>query len=115
MQGVPQVYVIRTQGIGDLYQILALYQRDGNDFNLAYIPSNFTEKPKEVFDPVYMSKLFELGYQMAREGYPWKKVPSGYRPLSPRLRSICNQMIGFESLVLACTLVASVPCSFTLL
>jgi predicted acylesterase/phospholipase RssA len=70
--------LIRTQGIGDLYQIYSLCERDGNDFNLAYIPSDFTEEPTEGFDPVYMGKLFELGYQMAREGYPWKKGPPGF-------------------------------------
>ena len=70
--------LIRTQGIGDLYQIYSLCERDGNDFNLAYIPSDFTEEPTEGFDPVYMGKLFELGYQMAREGYPWEKSPPGF-------------------------------------
>ncbi|MBE9544809.1 MAG: patatin-like phospholipase family protein [Proteobacteria bacterium] len=70
--------LIRTQGIGDLYQIYALCERDGNDFNLAYIPSDFTEKPTEVFDPVYMGKLFELGYQMAIDGYQWEKSPPGF-------------------------------------
>ena len=70
--------LIRTQGIGDLYQIYSLCERDGNDFNLAYIPSDFMERPTELFDPVYMGKLFELGYQMAREGYPWKKGPPGF-------------------------------------
>jgi predicted acylesterase/phospholipase RssA len=70
--------LIRTQGIGDLYQIYSLCERDGNDFNLAYIPSDFTEEQTEAFDPVYMRKLLELGYQMAREGYPWQKYPPGY-------------------------------------
>jgi len=70
--------LIRTQGIGDLYQIYALCERDGNDFNLAYIPSDFTEEPSEGFDPVYMGKLYELGYQMARKGYPWVKAPPGF-------------------------------------
>lgn len=70
--------LIRTQGIGDLYQIHSLCERDGNDFNLAYIPSDFTEEPTEGFDPVYMGKLFETGYRMAREGYPWKKAPPGF-------------------------------------
>ena len=70
--------LIRTQGIGDLYQIWVLCERDGNDFNLAYIPAEFTEKPSEGFDPVYMGKLYELGYQMARKGYPWGKAPPGF-------------------------------------
>lgn len=70
--------LIRTQGVGDLYQIHDLCQRDGNDFNLAYIPSDFTEKPAEGFDPAYMAKLFDRGYEMALKGYPWKKGPPGF-------------------------------------
>lgn len=70
--------LIRTQGIGDLFQIFALCQRDDNDFNLAYIPKTFSEEPKEGFDPVYMSKLYELGYQMGLKGYPWSKAPPDY-------------------------------------
>ena len=70
--------LIRTQGIGDLYQIYALCERDGNNFNLAYIPAEFTEKPKEGFDPVYMGKLYELGYRMGLNGYPWAKSPPGF-------------------------------------
>ena len=70
--------LIRTQGIGDLYQIYALCKRDGNDFNLAYIPEDFTDEPKELFDPVYMRKLFDHGYQMALEGYPWVKAPPDF-------------------------------------
>jgi len=71
--------LIRTQGIGDLYQIYALSKRDGNNFNLAYIPSTFTETPTEGFDPVYMKKLYKLGYEMARNGYQWKKEPPGFK------------------------------------
>lgn len=71
--------LIRTQGIGDLYQIYTLCERDGNAFKLAYIPSSFTEKPRESFDPDYMSKLFEMGYRMAVAGYPWEKTPPGFR------------------------------------
>ena len=70
--------LIRTQGIGDLYQIYALCMRDGNDFNLAYIPSDFTEEPTEGFDPVYMTKLYNLGYEMAKAGYQWQKYPPGF-------------------------------------
>jgi len=70
--------LIRTQGIGDLYQIHALCRRDGNDFNLAYIPSSFTEVPAESFDPVYMSKLFDVGYELARVRYAWLDTPPGF-------------------------------------
>jgi predicted acylesterase/phospholipase RssA len=70
--------LIRTQGIGDLYQIYALCERDDNDFNLAYIPAEFNEVPSEMFDPAYMGKLYKLGYRMASEGYPWVKAPPDF-------------------------------------
>jgi hypothetical protein len=74
--------LIRTQGIGDLYRIYLGAQRDDLDYNLAYIPYNFHEKPQEEFDPEYMSKLFDLGYKMAKDGYPWEKAPPGFGPPS---------------------------------
>jgi hypothetical protein len=71
--------LIRTQGIGNLFHIYAQCVRDGNDFNLAYIPSDFDETPKERFDPVYMTKLFDLGYERGRKGYSWKKEPPYFK------------------------------------
>ncbi len=70
--------LLRASGTGDLYQIYALCNRDGNEFNLAYIPTDFTEKPTEGFDPVYMSKLYKRGYDMAYKGYPWENGPPGF-------------------------------------
>jgi predicted patatin/cPLA2 family phospholipase len=72
--------LVRAQGIGDLYRIYLRTQRDGIDYNLAYIPENFTMKSKELFDPEYMSQLFDLGYRMAEGGYPWRKGPIGIEP-----------------------------------
>lgn len=71
--------LIRTQGVGDLFQIHSLCMRDGNDFNLAYIPADFTLEPREAFDPVYMKALYERGFEMARDGYDWQKAPPGYQ------------------------------------
>ncbi len=68
--------LIRTQGIGDLAQIYILAQRDGLSFNLAVIPTSFTAQPAEKFDPVYMRKLFELGFDSAKGGYAWINGPS---------------------------------------
>ena len=67
--------LIRTQGIGDMATIFFLTRRDEVDFNLAYVPDSFTEKPRESFDPDYMKKLFLLGYEKARWGYPWVTGP----------------------------------------
>jgi hypothetical protein len=48
---------------------------NGVDYNLIYIPSDFADTSTQAFDPVYMTKLYDLGYQMASNGNSWKKVP----------------------------------------
>lgn len=70
--------LLQTQGIGDLYRIYATTQKDGVDFNLAYIGPDFTYPHKEEFDTEYMRKLFDYGYQLGVKGYPWQKTPPGY-------------------------------------
>ncbi len=70
--------LIHTQARGDLYLIYLLAQRDGVDYNLAYIPPTFKEPHREEFDTQYMRRLFDTGYEMAVRGYPWEKVPPGY-------------------------------------
>lgn len=70
--------LIQTQGVGDLYRIYLAAQRDGLDFNLAYIPETFTTPLNEPFETAYMRELFELGYHLAVKGYPWAKVPPGF-------------------------------------
>jgi len=70
--------LIQTQGVGDLYRIYLAAQRDGLDFNLAYIPRSFTKPLKEPFETEYMRELFQLGYDMAVDGYPWANAPPGF-------------------------------------
>jgi hypothetical protein len=62
--------LIRTQGIGDMATIYSATRRDNVAFHLAYIPDSFDGVPGEPFDREYMQRLFTLGYQMARKGYP---------------------------------------------
>jgi hypothetical protein len=51
------------------------------DYNLAAIPTDLAPtRPKEMFDRNYMNQLFELGYEMASQGYPWMKYPPGFDP-----------------------------------
>ena len=70
--------LIQTQGVGDLYRIYLISQRDGLDFNLAYIPKSFTRTLKEPFETAYMKDLYDVGYDMAVKGYPWVKAPPGF-------------------------------------
>lgn len=70
--------LIQTQGVGDLYRIYAATERDGIDFNLAYIPETFKTELKEPFETSYMRELFQLGYDRAKNGYQWAKAPPGF-------------------------------------
>jgi len=67
--------LIQYQGIGDLYRIFSITQRDGVEYNLAYIPAGFRIPRTADFDPAYMSQLFEFAFGMARDGYTWAKSP----------------------------------------
>ncbi len=72
--------LIHTQGLGDLFRIYLTAQRDGVDYNLAYIPATFNAPRREEFDTEYMRALFDLAYGMAVKGYPWQKTPPGFSP-----------------------------------
>ncbi len=69
--------LIQSQGVGDLYRIFAVAQRDHVDFNLTFIPPNFDTPHNAEFDPNYMRALFEVGYRMGSETQDWwyKKPP----------------------------------------
>lgn len=70
--------LIQTQGIGDLYRIYSISERDGVDFNLASMPETFNMKLRYSFDPQYMNALFQVGYDLGKAGYHWAKVPPGF-------------------------------------
>jgi len=67
--------ITKSQSIGDINRIFATADRDGAEFRLAAIPSDFNVKATEIFDPVYMKQLYEVGYQMGRMGNPWLRTP----------------------------------------
>jgi hypothetical protein len=72
--------LIHSQGVGDLYRIYLTSQRDGEDFNLAYIPEEFDAPHPEQFDNAYMRALFAEGLRRAEKGYAWHKQPPGFEP-----------------------------------
>ena len=61
--------------IGDLHRIYQVTQRDGTDFNLAYIPESFKIPRTRQFDTTYMRQLYEFGFQQSAAGYHWAKRP----------------------------------------
>lgn len=71
--------IINTQGVGDIYRIYVFAKERGNDYNLAYIPPDFVQDSKEMFDPREMKRLFDRGYEDAASGYKWHKSPPGLK------------------------------------
>ena len=67
--------LIKNQGIGDLYRMYSNAQRDGIAFRAIWIPDSFNLTEPKPFDPPYMKALFDLGYEMGRNGIPWSEQP----------------------------------------
>lgn len=67
-----------ANAVNDLYRIYLTAQRDGVDFNLAYLEDEFTDPYKGPFDKAYMNTLFAYGYRKGQAGYAWRKLPPGY-------------------------------------
>ncbi len=72
--------LIKAQGVGDIYRIYVVAQRDGLDFNLAHIPDELDTNRSDEFNNQVMKVLFDTGYNLARYGYRWKKSPPGFFP-----------------------------------
>lgn len=70
--------LIQTQGLGDLYRLYLHCTRDGINYRLASIPASFRETAQEPFDPKYMGKLFEVGYQFGKSQSEWRTAPPGF-------------------------------------
>ena len=67
--------LVQNQGLGDLYRIYSIAQRDHIDFNLTFIPPSFKVQKKADFDTKFMQALYETGERMGAEGIQWLKRP----------------------------------------
>ena len=72
--------LISTQGIGDLYQLFVICQRDHIDYNVTWIPESFTDRLDEPFNRDYMNRLYQVGRREMLEGKVWSKYPPGFDP-----------------------------------
>ena len=62
-------------GYGDILRIYTTAKRDGVDYNLTYIETDFPNVKHEKFDPAYMNALFDYAYAKGRNGFSWHKAP----------------------------------------
>jgi hypothetical protein len=63
--------LVQYEGMGDLYVLHSLCQRDHIEYNLAFIPPTFDTPHTALFDPPYMKALYETGERMAVPGTDW--------------------------------------------
>ena len=70
--------MLAASGHNDVLRTYFVSQRDGVDYNLAYIGSDFVAPEKKgEFDQGYMRALYDYGYQQAKAGKEWHKAPPG--------------------------------------
>jgi hypothetical protein len=67
--------MIHFSGYNDIVRIYFTSRRDGIDYNLAYIGSDFTAEHTTEFDTAYMQALFAYGHAKALAGTAWRKTP----------------------------------------
>lgn len=78
--------LMQDQGVGDLWQAYAACRRDGLDFRVAAIPDDEELPGEPRIDIQIQTRLFDRGYALAREGYPWATEPPGLR-IAPQAQS----------------------------
>ena len=66
--------LIKTQGIGDLYELYELSRINNVSYNLLYIPGSFHAAGKPGFSPEYMTSLYNEGFRLGRSS-AWLKEP----------------------------------------
>lgn len=67
--------LVRTQGIGDLYEIYEQAKEGNAQYRLAYVPDHLENDHEDMFDPEAMKKMFDAAYSMSVKGYPWRDRP----------------------------------------
>jgi hypothetical protein len=70
--------MLAASGHNDVLRTYFISQRDGVDYNLAYIGADFTLEKKGEFEQAYMQALFQYGYEQAKSGREWHKLPPAF-------------------------------------
>ena len=70
--------LVKSSTTGDLHKLYGFTQANNIGYRITSVPSSFKEKPNELFDPVYMRKLFDVGYETGLKGVKWETKPPGF-------------------------------------
>ncbi len=66
--------LMKAHSWNDLFRLYSVAEGDGVDFNYVSLPHDYESRGKEMFDPAEMKRLFDLGFDMAKGGYKWRKA-----------------------------------------
>ena len=69
--------LVKNSTNGDLHKLYTFTQINNIGFNITSVPGSFKQKSKELFDPLYMTKLYEVGYKEGLNGVTWDTAPPG--------------------------------------
>lgn len=67
--------LIKNQGVGDLYKMKLISERDNYLYQLAYIGPDFKFNGEEQSGQAYMNHLYQYAFEQAKKGYPWRSSP----------------------------------------
>lgn len=70
--------LISGSATGDLYRLYARTQKQSSAFFATWMPDDFSADQAEMFDVVYMRKLYEFGFQAGVSGNAWQTTPPDY-------------------------------------
>ncbi|MBY8976842.1 patatin-like phospholipase family protein [Rhodobacteraceae bacterium NNCM2] len=77
--------LIRGSGVGDVYRLYAIAQRDEIEFDVTWIPSEVPcPEPTEDFDTAFMTCLFDFAGDYFRSGEAWQSNPPYFATELPK-------------------------------
>jgi predicted acylesterase/phospholipase RssA len=71
--------MIKFAALNDLYRIRSFTDGANLGFRYVAIPDDFESRADELFDPVAMKRLFELGYETGSTGIAWRDTSPRYQ------------------------------------
>lgn len=83
--------MLAASGYNDVMRMYFITKRDGIDYNLAFIGTDFKVRHERFFDPVYMHALFDYGYRHAVAGNAWHKTPPGLHTTRARQQAAATK------------------------
>ncbi|MDJ0950689.1 MAG: patatin-like phospholipase family protein [Alphaproteobacteria bacterium] len=67
--------MVKAMALADLYFIYLEAQEANTQFNYVAIPADFVWGSEQEFDTAEMNRLYQIGYDMARDGHEWETRP----------------------------------------